>query len=109
MKSKEKLLNDISSLDIVKRSKELEIFIDNNQRLNNLLNERKNISKQMVHARHLNLDNTYNEYKNKYEIISNEISNYPLVEEYLDILDTLHNDLKIMTTYIENKINSQLN
>lgn len=109
MKSKEKLLNDISSLDIVKRSKELETLIDDNQELNNLLNERKNIAKEMTLTLHLNLNNTYNDYKKKYDLINDEISNYPLVEEYLDILDILHNDLKIMTGYIENKINSELN
>ncbi len=109
MKSKEKLLNDLSSLDIVKRSKELETLIDDNQELNNLLNERKNIAKEMTLASHLNLNNTYNDYKKKYDLINDEISNFPLVGEYLDILDILHNDLEIMTGYIENKINSELN
>ena len=36
-------------------------------------------------------------------------ANYPLVCEYMDLLDEAHNDLEIMISYLQNKINEKLN
>ena len=108
MTNKEKLLNDLENDSLVKRCKELEKMIDNNKEIKALLNKKKHISKEMVAAKHLGLSNTYLDYKRQYDEIDQEIAKYPLISEYLELLDYLYNDLEIMTEYISNKINSSL-
>ena len=108
MNNKEKLLSDIKNDKSVKRCHELERMIDENKEIKSLLNKKKYISKEMLAARHIGLINTYNDYKRQYDEIDKEIAKYPLVNEYLELLDYLYNDLEIMTDYITSKINKEL-
>lgn len=108
MKSKEKLLKDLKDSLIVKRCHELEKMIDNNKDILELLQQKKHISKEMVAASHMGLTNTYCEYKKEYDLIDEKIGEYPLVCEYLEILDDLHNDLEIIIDYISSHINEKL-
>lgn len=107
--SLDKLISDIKNDEKIKRLKELEEYIDSNKEIKNLLNQKKHISKEMVLARKLNLENTYNEYKKEYDMIDLKISQSIFVEEYMDLLNDAHNDLEIMTAYLEKNINKHLN
>ncbi len=109
MNSLDKLISDIKNDEKIKRLKELEEYIDSNKEIKNLLNQKKHISKEMVLARKLNLENTYNEYKKEYDMIDLKISQSIFVEEYMDLLNDAHNDLEIMTAYLEKNINKHLN
>lgn len=108
MKTKDKLIDDVKNLDYVKRIKEIESYIDNNAELKKMLNEKKKISKEIVMAKQLGLVNTLASYEAEYKALDSKIAEYPLIEEYMDLLEEGHNDLSIMIEYIENKINSKI-
>lgn len=109
MSNLDKLINDIKNDERIKRIKELEAFIDNNEDLKQLLERKKTISKEMVLCKHLGLDNAYLDYQKQYKEIDDMFANYPLVCEYMDLLQDAHNDLDIMVAYLQNKINAKLN
>lgn len=88
--------------------KSLEKIIDSSPELYKLLERKKEVSKQMVMCRHIGLDNAYLEYKKEFEEIDVLIASYPNVEEYMDLLDEVYNDLQIMVSYIEDKINRKI-
>ena len=107
--SLDRLIADIKEEPKIKRLKELEEYIDKDKDITSLLNMKKHISKEMVLARKLNLLNTYDEYKKEYDQIDDKIGNSLFVEEYMDLLNDAHNDLEIMTAYLEKNINKHLN
>lgn len=96
------------SLPEVKRLKELEGFIDTNLELNQKINELKDLQKKMVNAKEYNQPKQYLEYKKAYDIIYEDILDFPFVEEYLDLLDSTNEILKNITMQIEDKINEKL-
>ena len=109
MKTKQKVLDILNSDAKIKRIQELETFIDNSPVLKELLERKKEVSKQMVACKHIGLYNAYNEYKKEYDDIDIQIANYPNVEEYMELLDEAYNDYEIIVKYIENKVNDKLN
>ncbi len=108
MNSKDKLIQDLKNEPYVKRLNEIELIIDQNEEIKELLNKKKDISKKIVLARKLGLKNTVQSYQIEYNEIDEKIANYPLVEEYMDLLDMANNDLELMVNYIEEKINHKL-
>lgn len=109
MNSKEKLLSDLKNQETVKRIKEIETYIDSNADIKALLAEKKRVSKEIVLAKKLGLKNTVKTYENEYNTIDLKIKTYPLVEEYMDLLESTHNDLEIMINYLESNINKIIN
>ncbi|MCR5787443.1 MAG: YlbF family regulator, partial [Acholeplasmatales bacterium] len=92
----------------LKRLHELEIFFDNNSDVKELIKRKQHISKELVNARILNLKETCASYKKEYDEINQEISEYPLLEEYLELLDIYHNEYLDIISYLENTINKKL-
>jgi cell fate (sporulation/competence/biofilm development) regulator YmcA (YheA/YmcA/DUF963 family) len=105
----EELKNYLSNDAGVKRLHELEKFFDNNKEVFDLINKKKEISKQLVNARYLKLFNQAEKLKKEYDDINQQIYNYPLLAEYLELLDNYHNDYLNIISYIEKNINRRLN
>ncbi len=93
----------------VKRIKELEAFIDNNDDINSLFIRLKEIQKQMVHAREYNQPNQYNIYKDEYNSVYNELLDMPFMEEYLELLEIVDGRLSSFTYTVEKEINKIIN
>lgn len=93
----------------VKRIKELEAFIDNNDDINTLFIRLKEIQKQMVHAREYNQPNQYNIYKDEYNSVYNELLDMPFMEEYLELLEIVDGRLSSFTYTVEKEINKIIN
>ena len=108
MKSKEKLIGDVKNQPVSIRIAQIEQTIDNSEKLKSLLEQKKLISKEIVLARKLGLENTVLDYQRQYREIDDEIKKYPLIEEYMDLLDIAHNDLELMVNYLEQKINQHI-
>ena len=93
----------------VKRIKELEAFIDNNENIKVLFNKLKSVQKQMVHAKEYNQPNQYNIYKDEYNSIYNELLDKPFIEEYLELLEIVDGKLSSFTYAVEKEINKIIN
>ena len=93
----------------VKRIKELEAFIDNNDDIKALFDKLKAVQKQMVCAREFNQPKQFQIYKSEYDTIYNELLDKPFVEEYLELLEIVDNKLSLFTFSVENEINKIIN
>lgn len=108
MNKKEELLESIKELPLVKRIHELESYIDNNKRINELFKNLKEVSKQMVISKHIGHFENYKIYKEEYDEIKKECISYPFVEEYLDLLDEANELVKEISFIIEKDINEEI-
>ena len=96
-------------MEEVKRIKELESYIDNNPKINELFLKLKTIQKQMVHAKEFNQYNQLKIYTEEYNKTKNDLMDLPFVEEYLELLEIVNNNLANITFQIENSLNTELN
>ena len=103
-----KLKEEFLKTDLVKRIQSLENIIDNNQELKDKLKSLKELQKKMVNAKEFNQFNQYKSYKEEYDVLYEEVLDFPFVEEYLDLLEEANNKLLDICFIIENKINKQL-
>jgi cell fate (sporulation/competence/biofilm development) regulator YmcA (YheA/YmcA/DUF963 family) len=102
------LIEQYLDLPEVKRLKELEPYIDNNKKLEKLINELdelKAITKEAL--KNQNYDE-YRTYKASYDIKYEEMLNIPFVEEYRELLDDIYNKLNLTATIIEKEIAKHL-
>jgi len=103
------IIEYLNSLPEVKRLKELETYIDKNDRINSKIKELKELQKKMVNSKEFNQPKQYNEYKNQYKSLFEKINDMPFVEEYLELLEIVDNILKDLTDNIEIKIEELIN
>ena len=82
-----KLKEEFSNTELVKRIHALEKIIDNNPILNSKLSELKDLQKKMINAKEFNQFNQYKAYKDEYDSLYEEVLEFPFVEEYLELLD----------------------
>lgn len=102
------LMDSICETKEAKRIQELEAYIDSNIKINTLFSTMKELQKQMVNAKHLEMDNTYITYKQEYNKVMEEILSYPFMEEYFDLLENLNSTLAMVCKTIEDEINEDL-
>ena len=109
MKTKTKIIDYFNELPEVKRLKELEPYIKNNEDINNKYIMMKDLQKKMVASREFDLINQYNEYKKEYEKIKNELLDIPFVEEYLELVDEINQLLNNLSDEINYLIDKEIN
>ena len=106
--NEKQILEQISEHKLVKRYKELEVVINNNEKLKEKLAKLKAMQKDMVHAETLNKPEMLKEINNSYDILYEEILNFPLVIEYLDLQKMINDFLQDFTSIIESGIKEDL-
>ena len=109
MNSKDKIIEYFNSLPEVKRIKELEHYIDNNEKIKNAFNEIKALQKQMVNSKEFNQINQYNQLKKEYDIKLKEYMDLPFVEEYSELIEYVNNILINLSKEIEYQIDKKIN
>ena len=109
MTSKDKIISYFNSKDEVKRIKELEHLIDNDDVLKNKIEELKKLQKKMINSKEYNLINQYKEDKKLYDELLEKINDYPFVGEYLDLLEQTNNELRLLTDGINEEIEKLIN
>lgn len=104
MNKLDNLIKEITSDVVVKRFKELENIIDNDQLLkddyNNLLELQKiMVNKQQKKSKDLELA------VSRYETAKENIMKHIIIEEYLDLLEEINYDLGLIQKIISEEIN----
>lgn len=102
MKSKDLIIDYFNSLPEVKRIHELEPYIDNNLEIKNQFDDLKKKQRLMVLKKEKNLD--YQKELNDYNLAKEKLLDMPFVEEYLELIDYIHNLLDDLTNGIEDEI-----
>jgi cell fate (sporulation/competence/biofilm development) regulator YmcA (YheA/YmcA/DUF963 family) len=100
----ENLIKEITEDTAVKRFKELEKIIDNDQLLNKDYNELLNLQKVMVNKREKkskDLDLAIKHYEDAKENVLKHI----ILTEYLDLLEEINYDLGLIQKIISQEIN----
>lgn len=99
------IINAFNELPLTKRLHELEDKIDSDNVLKEKIDCLKSKQKQMINAKEFDQWNQYSIYKKEYDVIYNEILDYPFMEEYLSLLALANEILGNVSFIIEKKIN----
>ncbi len=102
MNSLNSLLSTLNNDEIIKRFKQLEQVINNDQTLLNILKTFKDIQKQYVQESHYN--KVSREVQDAYSSMQKKLLEYPLISEYLELIEDVNNILQNITYMIENSL-----
>lgn len=103
------IIEYFNGLEEVKRIKELENYIDNNDLINSFFKELKLKQKQLINAKEYNQPNQYKIYLDEYNEIKSKLFDLPFVEEYFELLEYVNSLLNQLTSEIEFKLNKFIN
>lgn len=109
MNNIDELKNYINNLEETKRYKELEKYIDNNEKIKLKFDELKEKQKQLVNAKEFNQLNQAKIYEDEYNKIKEELFNMPFVEEYIELVEIINEKLDLIANEIENKLDKIIN
>ncbi len=104
MNKLEILIDKIGNDTVIKRFKELERIIDNDQLLNKDYQQLLELQKVMINKREKkskDLDEAVKEYENAKENMLKHL----IIEEYLDLLEEINYDLRLIQKIITEEIN----
>ena len=108
MNHKEDFLNELRENKKIIRYRQLENIVNNNEEINQLFNELKNVQKQLVNAQNINKTNAINAFTKQYNEIYDKLITYPLVSEYLALQSEINDFLGTISKIIEDGINNDL-
>ncbi len=86
----------------------LEKAMDENKDIVDLINKKKEISKNMINSKVIGLTNNYQTLKEEYDKVNEKIKDIPFLDEYLDLLDYYNEYLKTIISYLESEINKEM-
>ena len=100
------LLKSLNEDENIKRFKELEAIIDQDEKLNNDYKKLQDLQKLMVQkeAKKLDAKVETDNYNTQLELVLNHV----LMSEYLDLLEVVNNDLQMIKEIITKEINMEL-
>ena len=104
----DEIKNELLGKPEVIRFKELEGYINKNERINTLFSQVKEKQKQMINAKEFNQHNQYNIYNKEYNDLLNELYNLPFVEEYLELVDIINQKLGSLSFLIEKELENKM-
>ena len=104
----DEIKNELLGMPEVIRFKELEGYINKNERINTLFSQVKEKQKQMINAKEFNQHNQYNIYNKEYNDLLNELYDLPFVEEYLELVDIINQKLGSLSFLIEKELESKM-
>lgn len=101
------LLNTLQNDVGLQRYKELEYIIDHDENLKKQYELLKDLQKELVRAettKSANLSVIKQEYDTQYEVVKNHV----LLEEYIDLLESINNDIQMIQNIISDEINMDI-
>jgi len=104
LKTLDILIKEISNDAVVKRFKELEKVIDNDELLNKDYKQLLNLQKIMVIKREKN-SKDFDEAKKNYYRAKENVMKHIILNEYLDLLEEINYDLRLIQKIISQDIN----
>ena len=102
-----KLIELINEDTTIKRFKELESIIDQDDKLSQDFEDLQSLQKIMVNAETKKTKNEV-EATTSYNIQLNKVMDHYLMSEYLDLLEVVNNDLQLIKDIITKEINVDL-
>lgn len=106
MNLQKKIINEINDNNKIKRYKELETIINKNEEVSKKMNDLKEIQKQIVHAEKLMKKELLDKLNKEYDTLTNEIHNYPLMAEYMDLQVEINDFLQNFKIILESGLDS---
>ena len=103
------LIHEILNSEEVIEFKKLERLVLNNEDIAKTLERLHEVEKQAINARELGLDNTYLAYKKEYDQIIASFNDDVLISSYLEAKIEVKALIDMVTSIIENEINSVIN
>lgn len=104
MNNLKELIVALNNDESIKRYKELEYIIDHDKNLKKEYELLKELQKKLVRAentKNAKLSDIRSEYDVQYEIVKNHV----LLEEYIDLLESINNDVQMIQNIISDEIN----
>ena len=108
MNSFDKLIETLNNDPYIKRIKEIEEYIDNNDILKKLIKKRQEVARKLLNAKHNGDIKDYQSNQSEYDVLTQNILDFPFVEEYLDLLEDYNERLQEMVSYLGSNINKGL-
>lgn len=108
MDNSNKILDLINHNEIINRYKHLEQLVNNDHFVTNQMTKLKTIQKEIVHAKEFNKKSLLSKLEKDYQDKYNEITNHPLMAEYIDLQYKINILLQDFIEIVENAINSDL-
>lgn len=101
------LTNELKNNESIKRFKQLESIIDHDENLKNDYELLKNLQKKLVQAetkKSANLSDIKQEYDTQLE----KVNQHVLLSEYVDLIQSINEDLQLIQTIITEEINMDI-
>ena len=108
MTEREKLIELIEQNEDIQRYKKIEKLINENKELKRKLSELKSIQKQLVNAKHIEKTAAIKSFESRYEVLLDEIENYPLMSDYLALQSDINEMLQAVADIIEEGIEADM-
>ena len=105
MNSLDKLIEELMNDSVVKRFKELEKIIDNDQNLNEDYQKLLDLQKIMVNEREKNVKG-FKLAKKNYDEAREKVMDHLILSEYLELLEEVNLDLDLTQKIISEEINT---
>ena len=100
MNAKKSLLEAVKENLTIKRYKELEKHVQNDPEINQKMRELKGLQVEIVHAREFSKKALLSQLQVKYDRLFDEITNYPLISEYMALQSEINQMIQDVTDII---------
>lgn len=104
MNEKEKLIQMIEKNEEIQRYKRIESIINNNKKLKTKVNQLKALQKQLINAKQVGKTQAIAEFESRYQVLYNEIEEYPLMSDYLALQGDINEMIQSIQSIIEEGI-----
>ena len=109
MSNIDKLKDYFNDLEETKRLKELENYINNNEKIKKAFEALLEKQKQLINAKEFKQEKQAKIYEDEYNKLKEELYDMPFVEEYIELVEILNSKLEIVTSELENKLDKVIN
>ncbi len=109
MSNIDKLKDYFNDLEETKRLKELENYINNNEKIKKAFEALLEKQKQLINAKEFKQEKQAKIYEDEYNKLKEELYDMPFVEEYIELVEILNSKLEIVTSELENKLDKLIN
>lgn len=100
----QELKQELQQQESIKRFKHLEMIIDQDETLKQDYNMLKNLQKLMVQAEHKQSANL-SAHTSNYQAQLDKVNQHILLSEYVDLVQTINEDLQLIQTIISEELN----
>jgi len=108
MSEKEKLIQLIENNEVIQRYKKIEGIVNKDKMLKRKINQLKTIQKQLINAKEISKTHAIEKFQSEYDKLLEEIEEYPLMAEYLDLQEEINQVIKDVIGIIETTINKTI-